>query len=53
MRYYKYQRLQTEHAAETRLAEGQWLEERLKKVKLRMFRVGTECRILRGHRGNI
>jgi hypothetical protein len=28
-------------AAETHLAEGQWLKEQLNVVKLRMFRVGT------------
>jgi hypothetical protein len=33
--------LQTAIAAETHLAEGQWLKERLNMVKLRMFRVGT------------
>jgi hypothetical protein len=33
--------LQTEFAAETHRAEGQWLEEQLSMVKLRMFRVGT------------
>lgn len=33
--------LQTAFAAETRLAEGQWLEEQLNVVKLRMFRAGT------------
>jgi hypothetical protein len=33
--------LQSAFAAETRLAEGQWLEEQLNWVKLRMFRVGT------------
>jgi hypothetical protein len=32
---------QTAFAAETHLAEGLWLEEQLKVVKLRMFRVGT------------
>jgi hypothetical protein len=33
--------LQTECAAETRLAVGQWLEEQLNIDKFRMFRVGT------------
>jgi hypothetical protein len=33
--------LQTAFAAETHLAEGQWLKEQLNVVKLRMFRVGT------------
>jgi hypothetical protein len=33
--------LQTEFAADTHLAEGQWLKEQLNVVKLRMFRVGT------------
>jgi hypothetical protein len=33
--------LQTEFAADTHLAEGQWLKAQLKVVKLRMFRVGT------------
>jgi hypothetical protein len=34
--------LQTAFAAETHLAEGQWLKEQLKVVKLRMFRAGTQ-----------
>jgi hypothetical protein len=29
-------------AADTHLAEGQWLKEQLNVVKLRMFRVGTQ-----------
>jgi hypothetical protein len=33
--------LQTAFTAHTHLAEGQWLKEQLKEVKLRMFRVGT------------
>jgi hypothetical protein len=33
--------LQTALAADTHLAEGQWLKEQLNVVKLRMFRVGT------------
>jgi hypothetical protein len=33
--------LQTPFAADTHLAEGQWLKKQLKVVKLRMFRVGT------------
>jgi hypothetical protein len=33
--------LQTAFAADTHLAEGQWLKEQLNLVKLRMFRVGT------------
>jgi hypothetical protein len=33
--------LLTAFAAETHLAEGQWLKEQLNVVKLRMFRVGT------------
>jgi hypothetical protein len=33
--------LQTAIAAETRLAEGQWLKEQLNVIKLPMFRVGT------------
>jgi hypothetical protein len=33
--------LQTEFAAETHPAEGQWLKEQLNVLKLRMFRVGT------------
>jgi hypothetical protein len=33
--------LQTAFAADTHLAEGQWLKEHLNVVKLRMFRVGT------------
>jgi hypothetical protein len=32
-------------AAETYLAEGQWLEEQLNMVKLRMFRSGTRIYI--------
>jgi hypothetical protein len=34
--------LQTEFAVETHLAEGQWLGEQVKMLKLRMFRVGTQ-----------
>jgi hypothetical protein len=33
--------LQTAFAADTHLAEGQWLKEQLTVVKLRMFRAGT------------
>jgi hypothetical protein len=33
--------LQTAFAIETQLAEGQWLEEQVNVLKLRMFRVGT------------
>jgi hypothetical protein len=33
--------VQTALAADTHLAEGQWLKEQLNVVKLRMFRVGT------------
>jgi hypothetical protein len=33
--------LQTEFAARTHLAVGQWLEEQLNVEKFRMFRVGT------------
>jgi hypothetical protein len=33
--------LQTALAADTHLADGQWLTEQLNVVKLRMFRVGT------------
>jgi hypothetical protein len=33
--------LQTAFAADTHLAEGQWLKEQLNVAKLRMFRVGT------------
>jgi hypothetical protein len=33
--------LQTAFAADTHLAEGQWLKEQLNVVKLRMFRAGT------------
>jgi hypothetical protein len=33
--------LQSALAADTHLAEGQWLKEQLNVVKLRMFRVGT------------
>jgi hypothetical protein len=33
--------LQTAFAAETHLAEGQWLKEQLNVLNLRMFRVGT------------
>jgi hypothetical protein len=33
--------LHTAFAVETRLTEGQWLEEQLKTVKLPMFRAGT------------
>jgi hypothetical protein len=33
--------LQTTFAAETHLAEGQWLKEQLNVLKLRVFRVGT------------
>jgi hypothetical protein len=36
-----YLRLQTAFAAEIHLAEGQWLEEQLNTLKLRMFRVRT------------
>jgi hypothetical protein len=38
--------LQTAFAAETHLAEGQWLKEQLKVVKLRMSRVGTRMPIV-------
>jgi hypothetical protein len=34
-------RLQTELAAETHLAEGQWLEDQVNMLKLRMFQAGT------------
>jgi hypothetical protein len=33
--------LQTAFAAETHLAEGQWLKKQVNMVKLRMFRAGT------------
>jgi hypothetical protein len=33
--------LQTAFEADTHLAEGQWLKEQLKVLKLRIFRVGT------------
>jgi hypothetical protein len=33
--------LQTAFAADTHLAEGQWLKKQLNVIKLRMFRVGT------------
>jgi hypothetical protein len=33
--------LRTEFAADTHLAEGQWLKEQLNVVKLGLFRVGT------------
>jgi hypothetical protein len=33
--------LQTAFVVETHLAEGQWLEEQVNMVKLRMLRVGT------------
>jgi hypothetical protein len=36
-----YTNVQTEFAAETNLAVGQWLEEQLNIEKFRMFRVGT------------
>jgi hypothetical protein len=36
--------LQTAFAADTHLAERQWLKEQLDVVKLRMFRVGTRMR---------
>jgi hypothetical protein len=36
-----YEDLQTAFAADTHLAEGQWLKEQLNVVKLRMFQVGT------------
>jgi hypothetical protein len=38
---FKPEILQTAFAAETHLAEGQWLKEQLNLVKLRMFRAGT------------
>jgi hypothetical protein len=49
LRYFKlkhdllkiYLNLQTAFAADTHLAEGQWLKEQLNVVKLCMFRVGT------------
>jgi hypothetical protein len=37
--------LQTESTAETRLVAGQWLQERVNVVKLRMFRAGTQGRL--------
>jgi hypothetical protein len=33
--------LQTALAADTHLAEGQWLKEQMNVIKLRVFRVGT------------
>jgi hypothetical protein len=47
--------LQSVFAVETHLAEGQWLEEQLKMLKLPMFRVGHQKadRLFRGQRGNI
>jgi hypothetical protein len=44
--------LQTAFAADTHLAEVQWLTEQLNMVKLRMFRVGTHRQFPR-QRGNI
>jgi hypothetical protein len=38
--------LQTAFAAETHLAEGQWLEEQVNTVKLRMFRRETRMPIV-------
>jgi hypothetical protein len=43
--------LQTAFAAETHLAEGQWLKEQLNMVKLRMFRVGTQMSTVSGTEG--
>jgi hypothetical protein len=44
-------RLQTVFAAETHLAEGQWLEENVNTVKLRMFRAGTRMPIVSRTKG--
>jgi hypothetical protein len=45
--------LQTEFAAETSLAEGQWLKEQLNVVWPRMFRVGTRIPTFREPKENI
>jgi hypothetical protein len=39
--------LQTAFAADTHLAEGQWLKERRNVIKLRMFRVATRIIIIK------
>jgi hypothetical protein len=47
--------LQTAFAAETHLAERQWLKEQLNVLKLRMFRVGTRMPTVSrtdGHKNN-
>jgi hypothetical protein len=43
--------LQTAFAAETHLAEGQWLKEQLNVVKLRIFRVGTRMQTVSRREG--
>jgi hypothetical protein len=45
--------LQTVFAADTHLAEGQWLKEQLNVVKLHMFEWEHEWRVFPGQRGNI
>jgi hypothetical protein len=45
--------LQTAFAANTHLAEGQWLKEQLNVVKLRMFRVGTRMLTISRTEGNV
>jgi hypothetical protein len=40
--------LHTTFAIESRLTEGQWLEEQVNVLKVRMFRVGTRGRLFRG-----
>jgi hypothetical protein len=45
--------LQTAFAADTHLAEGQWLKEQLNVVKLRMFPVGTRRLQFPGQWGNV
>jgi hypothetical protein len=48
-----YVNLQTAFAAETHLAEGQWLEEQVNVVKLWMFEQQPEGQLFRGEKGNI
>jgi hypothetical protein len=45
--------LQTAFAADTHLAEGQWLKEQLNVVKFRMFRVGTRMPPVSRQRANV
>jgi hypothetical protein len=45
--------LETAFAADTNLAEGQWLKEQLSVVMLHMFRVGTRMPTVSRTGGNI